>query len=72
MYHAAMATLMRIIGADAANGLIGPEYGFGLVVGSQLADQVLIIKYAHGGRSLAGDFRAVRIQAAQWGHAIPI
>ena len=44
-------------GADAANGLIGPEYGFGLVVGSQLADQVLIIKYAHGGRSLAGDFR---------------
>jgi alpha-galactosidase len=44
-------------GADAANGLIGPEYGFGLVVGSQLADQVLLIKYAHGGRSLAGDFR---------------
>ncbi len=44
-------------GADAANGLIGPEYGFGLVVGSQLADQVLIIKYAHGGRSLAADFR---------------
>ena len=44
-------------GADAADGLIGPEYGFGLVVGSQLADQVLLIKYAHGGRSLAGDFR---------------
>jgi alpha-galactosidase len=44
-------------GADAVNGLIGPEYGFGLAVGSQLADQVLIIKYAHGGRSLAADFR---------------
>lgn len=44
-------------GADAANAAIGPEYGFGLVVGSQLADQVLLIKYAHGGRSLAGDFR---------------
>lgn len=44
-------------GSDAANGSIGPEYGFGLVVGSQLADQVLLIKYAHGGRSLAGDFR---------------
>ena len=44
-------------GSDAVNGLIGPEYGFGLVVGSQLADQVLLIKYAHGGRSLAGDFR---------------
>lgn len=44
-------------GQDAANGLIGPEYGFGLIVGSQLDDQVLIIKYAHGGRSLAVDFR---------------
>ncbi len=44
-------------GQDAVNGLIGPEYGFGLIVGSQLADQVLIIKYAHGGRSLAVDFR---------------
>lgn len=44
-------------GENAANGLIGPEYGFGLTVGSQLDDQVLIIKYAHGGRSLAVDFR---------------
>ena len=50
-------TLDANYGADAANGLIGPEYGFGLVVGSQLGDQVLIIKYAHGGRSLGGDFR---------------
>ena len=44
-------------GENAKDGLIGPEYGFGLVVGSQLADQVLIIKYSHGGRSLGGDFR---------------
>ena len=44
-------------GQNAADGQIGPEYGFGVVVGSQLADQVLIIKYAHGGRSLAVDFR---------------
>ncbi len=44
-------------GENAKEGLIGPEYGFGLVVGSQLADQVLIIKYAHGGRSLGADFR---------------
>ena len=44
-------------GENAKDGLIGPEYGFGLVVGSQLADQVLIIKYAHGGRSLGADFR---------------
>jgi len=44
-------------GENAKDGLIGPEYGFGLVVGSQLADQVLIIKYSHGGRSLGADFR---------------
>ena len=44
-------------GENAKDGLIGPEYGFGLVVGSQLADPVLIIKYAHGGRSLGADFR---------------
>ncbi|MCF7731454.1 MAG: Ig-like domain repeat protein [Akkermansiaceae bacterium] len=44
-------------GENAKDGLIGPEYGFGLVVGSRLADQVLIIKYAHGGRSLGADFR---------------
>ena len=44
-------------GENAKDGLIGPEYGFGWVVGSQLADQVLIIKYSHGGRSLGADFR---------------
>jgi hypothetical protein len=44
-------------GENAREGHIGPEYGFGLVVGSGLADQVLLIKYAHGGRSLAVDFR---------------
>ena len=38
-------------------GRIGPEYSFGLVVGSQLGDKVLLIKYAFGGRSLAVDFR---------------
>lgn len=37
--------------------LIGPEYGFGLTVGSALADKVLIIKVAWGGKSLAVDFR---------------
>ena len=44
-------------GENAKDGLIGPEYGFGLLVGSQLADPVLLIKYAHGGRSLGADFR---------------
>lgn len=38
-------------------GTIGPEYGFGVVLGSQLADQVLLIKIAWGGKSLIGDFR---------------
>ncbi len=38
-------------------GLIGPEYGFGLVAGSQLADKVLIIKYSVGGLSLAVNYR---------------
>ena len=44
-------------GDGGGQGIIGPEYGFGLVAGSQLADQVLIIKYAFGGKSLAVDYR---------------
>lgn len=44
-------------GDYGAQGRIGPEYGFGLVAGSQLADQVLLIKYAFGGKSLIADFR---------------
>ena len=43
---------------DSGNqGGIGPEYAFGLQVGSQLGDQVLLIKYAFGGKSLIADFR---------------
>jgi autotransporter-associated beta strand protein len=38
-------------------GLIGPEYGFGLIAASQFADPVLIIKIAWGGKSLKVDFR---------------
>jgi alpha-galactosidase len=37
--------------------IVGPEYAFGLQVGSQLGDQVLLIKYAFGGKSLIADFR---------------
>lgn len=44
-------------GPTGVNGRIGPEYSFGLVVGSQLGDPVLILKYAFGGKSLAGEFR---------------
>jgi autotransporter-associated beta strand protein len=46
---------------------LGPEYGFGITVGSQLADQVLIIKYAFGGKSLAVDFRPPGAVAARGG-----
>ena len=45
------------VGFGATPRHIGPEFGFGLVVGEALDDQVLIIKIAWGGRSLAGDFR---------------
>lgn len=44
-------------GAGGGQGYTGPEYGFGLVTGSQLSEQVLIIKYAFGGKSLIADFR---------------
>lgn len=36
---------------------IGPELGFGHVVGGKLTNQVLIIKVAWGGQSLGRDFR---------------
>ncbi|HMS54335.1 MAG TPA: sialate O-acetylesterase [Fimbriimonadaceae bacterium] len=36
---------------------IGPEFGFGHVVGDAVADDVLLIKLAWGGKSLAVDFR---------------
>ena len=47
----------RTSATEAGRGAIGPEYGFGLVVGSQLGDQVLLIKTAWGGKSLKVDFR---------------
>jgi alpha-galactosidase len=37
---------------------IGPELGFGLVVGDHYKEQVLLIKTAWGGRSLYRDFRS--------------
>lgn len=36
---------------------IGPELGFGQVVGDALAEPVLLVKLAWGGKSLAKDFR---------------
>ena len=39
------------------NGYIGPELGFGHVVGNAIKEPVLLIKLAWGGKSLARDFR---------------
>ncbi len=44
-------------GFGARDTTIGPEFGFGHGVGEALDDQVLLIKIAWGGKSLAQDFR---------------
>lgn len=43
-------------GYGASEGHIGPEYGFGFVVGDHFDDPVLITKSAWGGRSLKHNF----------------
>ena len=43
-------------GFGAQGGHIGPEYGFGWVVGDHFEDPVLLIKCAWGGRSLVHNF----------------
>jgi autotransporter-associated beta strand protein len=58
-------------GDTGAQGRIGPEYSFGLVVGSQLGDNVLLIKYAFGGKSLAVDYRSPGAVAARGGSVGP-
>jgi alpha-galactosidase len=45
------------VGYGAREDRIGPELGFGHVVGDRYEDQVLLIKIAWGGKSLAKDFR---------------
>ncbi len=45
------------VGYGSPTDRIGPELGFGHVVGSKLSNQVLIIKVAWGGQSLGRDFR---------------
>jgi alpha-galactosidase len=44
-------------GYGAKETTIGPEFGFGHAVGEALDEQVLLIKTAWGGKSLAVDFR---------------
>ena len=43
-------------GYGAGGGHIGPEYGFGFVVGDYYEDPVLLIKSAWGGKSLSHNF----------------
>jgi len=45
------------VGYGSPDDRIGPELGFGQVIGEALDNQVLIIKVAWGGQSLALDFR---------------
>lgn len=45
------------VGYGANEDKIGPELGFGLVMGDTFGSQVLLIKVAWGGKSLAKDFR---------------
>jgi alpha-galactosidase len=44
-------------GNSMPEGYIGPEYGFGQIVGNAINDPVLLIKVSWGGKSLAVDFR---------------
>jgi len=45
------------VGYGARKDMIGPELGFGWVMGDALDEPVLLIKCAWGGKSLAVDFR---------------
>ena len=54
-YFERKGTLTVGYGSDESR--IGPEFGFGHAVGEALGDQVLLIKTAWGGKSLAVDFR---------------
>ena len=45
------------VGFGSNKAYIGPEYGFGQVIGDSISDPVLVIKVAWGGKSLAQHFR---------------
>src|SRR5262249_27066443 len=45
------------VGFGVGEDRIGPELGFGFVVGDAIDEPVLLIKLAWGGKSLAKDFR---------------
>jgi alpha-galactosidase len=45
------------VGYGAKDDRIGPELGFGVVIGNAFDEPVLLVKLAWGGKSLAKDFR---------------
>ena len=45
------------VGYGAGEDCIGPEFGFGHVIGQAYKEPILLIKLAWGGKSLAEDFR---------------
>lgn len=45
------------VGFGSSEKMIGPELGFGHVVGDHFEEQVLLVKVAWGGKSIAVDFR---------------
>ncbi len=46
-----------VVGQGSSDITIGPELGFGWMMGDQLDNQILLIKTCWGGKSLAVDFR---------------
>jgi len=54
-YHGTKGPLT--IGSSASGNSIGPELNFGWTVGDYLDNQVLLLKFAVGGTSLAGPWR---------------
>ena len=46
---------------------MGPEYGFGFTPGDSMEQQVLLLKTAWGGKTLAVDFRSPSAAKARGG-----
>jgi len=55
-FHGAAAAPLTIGTTTRPLGRVGPEIGFGKVVGDAIDEQVLLLKIAWGGQSLAIDF----------------
>ncbi|MDC0050409.1 sialate O-acetylesterase [Verrucomicrobia bacterium] len=55
-------------GFGARNTTIGPELGFGTIVGDAVEEPVLLIKTCWGGKSIMVDFRPPQFRHAAQGH----